>query len=208
VHVLAANRPLRPHRAAMGAVLCLAMAPPAQAEMDAPLLEPRHVSVYVAKNASDRFKDIVTDFSADFRSSYLGAVTYSTTLTEGRWIRWELEGQFVQHAGMQSHQELNGVLVARWMHFPWDNYVNTRFAFGEGISIASRVPPLEPRSDPDEEESTRVLNYLLVELEFAPPGDSRWSSFIRVHHRSGVYGLFGNVKGGSNFVGLGVRYRL
>jgi hypothetical protein len=46
----------------------------------------------------------------------------------------------------------------------------------------------------------------MVELAFAPPSQPNWSVFLRVHHRSGVHGLFNGVSGGSNFLALGVRY--
>lgn len=122
-------------------------------------------------------------------------------------MRWELEGQIVRHSGMQDHWETNAVVVARWMNFPWDHWLDTRFAFGEGLSYAWQVPELEPRGDePGEGRSNRLLNYLLVELEFVVPGQPEWSAYTRIHHRSGVNGLFGGVQGGSNFVGLGVRY--
>jgi hypothetical protein len=45
-----------------------------------------------------------------------------------------------------------------------------------------------------------------VEIEAGPPA-GRWSGFLRIHHRSGAFGLYGDVRGGSNFVGLGARYR-
>jgi hypothetical protein len=97
-------------------------------------------------------------------------------------------------------------VVARWTRFPWDDVLDTSVAFGQGVSFASKVPEVEPRADRDE-ESRRLLNYLMVEVALAPPGDSRWSAVTRIHHRSGVFGLYGGVNGGSNFVGLGVRYR-
>jgi hypothetical protein len=171
--------------------------------------KPRYVTAYVAQNSSDRLIDIVRSPPPATQSSYLAAITYGRTLGEGRFIRWEVEGQLVQHWGMQSHQELSAALVARWMHFPWDHWIDTRFAFGEGLSYASDLPAVEPRAGREGERTARLLNYLLVEWEFMLPqreAHSQWSVFTRIHHRSGVAGIFGNVRGGSNFVGVGVRY--
>jgi hypothetical protein len=50
------------------------------------------------------------------------------------------------------------------------------------------------------------LNFLLAEIEFVLPWVPQWSNFIRVHHRSGVFGAYGGIEGGSNFVGIGIRY--
>ncbi|MDQ2069414.1 hypothetical protein [Natronospira bacteriovora] len=166
------------------------------------------MAAYWAKNSPDRLIDIVRELNPEMRRSYLNAVALSYSWHESERVSWEWEGQLVRHYGMQHHWESNVVLVARWMDFPWDRWLDTRFAFGQGLSYAWEVPPLEPRSEPDDEGSARLLNYLLMELEFAPPSpDSQWSAMIRLHHRSGVFGTFSGVEGGSNFIGLGLRYR-
>jgi hypothetical protein len=165
-----------------------------------------YVSLYGAKNSPDRFLEILTRMSPEFRSSYLVALTGGYRITTWRWIRFEVEGQAVVHTGMQEHLEVNGVAIARWMNFPWDQWLDTRIAFGEGISYAFRKPHLEPRRDPGAATSKRLLNYLLAEIELVRPCLPQWSTFIRVHHRSGMFGMYGGVEGGSNFIGAGIRY--
>jgi hypothetical protein len=44
----------------------------------------------------------------------------------------------------------------------------------------------------------------MVEAAFRLPG-SPWSMVARLHHRSGIFGLFSH--SGSNLVELGLRYR-
>jgi hypothetical protein len=165
-----------------------------------------YISAYWAKNSPDRFLDIITRWSPEFRRSYLVALTGGYIFTEWRGFRFEVEGQWVMHAGMQHHPEINVVAIARWMVFPWDRWVDTRIAFGEGLSYAFRTPYLEPRSESEERDSRRFLNYLMAEIELAIPALPHWSTFVRVHHRSGAGGFFGGVSGGSNFVGTGIRY--
>ena len=179
---------------------------PPQAHREKPDHRARYVSAYWAINSPDRFMDILTRYQPEFRSSYLVALAAGASVGRWRWIRFELEGQGVIHTGKQDHLEMNLVLVARWMDFPWDRWLDTRLAFGEGLSYATRTPHLEPRRDPDESSSARLLNYLMAELEFVIPGLPQWSKFIRVHHRSGAEGLFFGVRGGSNFIGTGIRY--
>jgi len=168
--------------------------------------EAYYISVYWAKHSPDRFMDILTRFSPEFERSYLIALAGGYIFHRWKGFRFELEGQGVLHTGMQHHAEVNGLIAARWMDFPWDHWVDTRIAFGEGLSYAFRRPYLEPRRDPEEAESTRLLNYLMAEVEFVIPGLPQWSKFVRVHHRSGAAGLFGGVRGGSNFIGTGIRY--
>lgn len=169
---------------------------------------PRHrATAYYAHYSPDRMLDILKLKNPHISGhSQLAALAWSYRLNETpRDLSWELEGQVVQHYGRQSHQELNVVLNARWSRFPWDNYVETSAALGWGQSFATSVPELEPRTGFDG-KSARLLNYLLVELDFAPPSHPEWGLVLRLHHRSGIFGLYKGVNGGSNYVGAGIRY--
>jgi hypothetical protein len=117
----------------------------------------------------------------------------------------ELEGQIVKHIVGQHHWEFNALVVARWLRFPWNDAVKTSFAVGEGLSLASETPLFEEKYHG--EETNTFLNYLMFEFDFALPKNPRWSLVTRLHHRSGVYGLFNGVDGASNALGLGIRYR-
>ncbi|MCG5530360.1 hypothetical protein LRD18_05665 [Halorhodospira halochloris] len=166
-----------------------------------------YVSFYAAQHVDNRLVHIFTRGRTEFQNSYLTSVNYGHPLGLNLWgFDFFTEAQAVKHSGKQSHYELNAVLIARWSRTPWDAFIDTSFAFGEGLSWASEPPPLEPRGTRDDsEESVQLLNYLLFELEAGPP-QSNWRAFTRIHHRSGVFGLFGGIRGGSNFLGLGLRY--
>jgi hypothetical protein len=124
----------------------------------------------------------------------------------GEHIRLEVEGQLGKHFGEQDHFELNGAVFARWLTFPWDERLDTSVALGEGLSYASDIPELEERTHP-ERGTARLLNYLAFELEVSPPAAPRWGFVARLHHRSGVFGLFDGVRGASDFFGIGLRRR-
>lgn len=184
-------------------LLLAPLASPAGAE------PPRYLTVYGAIYSPERMIDILRLQGRETDSSnYLVAAALAQEIgATGEYLRWEIEGQLVQHFGVQGHQEVNAVLIARWTRFPWDRWLDTGFAFGSGLSYATRVPELEPRSNEDDEESARLLKYLLVEIEAELPNAPQWSLVARLHHRSGVYGLFDGVDGGSNFIGVGLRYQ-
>ncbi len=170
---------------------------------------PRHrVTAYYAHYSPDRMLEILQLKNPQVSGhSQLAALAWSYRLNEQpRALSWELEGQVVQHFGRQDHQEFNVLLNARWSRFPWHEFVDTSAVLGWGQSFATSVPPLEPRSDRDE-RSTRLLNYLLVELDFAPPSRPEWGLVLRLHHRSGVFGAYNGVNGGSNFIGVGIRHQ-
>ncbi|NLC69752.1 MAG: hypothetical protein GX751_00160 [Desulfuromonadaceae bacterium] len=119
------------------------------------------------------------------------------------YIRLEVEGQAAQHWGDESHNEFNAVFVARWLPFWWDHIVDTSFAVGDGLSYATRTPAIEKEQH---DETSKLLNYLMFELDFTSPRPSPWSVFFRLHHRSGMDGLFNDVRGASNALAAGVKY--
>lgn len=94
-------------------------------------------------------------------------------------------------------------IEGRWSEFPWNTYLMTSFAIGEGISYATSIPSLEGKSS---DNTKRMLNYMLLEATFSLPSKPRWQLVLRLHHRSGAYGLYHAGNTGSNNVGLGLRY--
>ena len=142
-------------------------------------------------------------FQAGAFESYLAGLALARTLgRHGEWARWEAEVQGVKHMGMQTHLEGVGLVLLRWRAFPWGRYLATTLAVGDGLSYCSREPEVEIRR---QGRSTRLLNYLLFEITVAPPGDERWSLSLRQHHRSGIFGTFDGMHGGSDFWVAGVR---
>ena len=72
----------------------------------------------------------------------------------------------------------------------------------EGVSFYTDVSLYEKTF---REKSSQLLNYLGFEVEAAVSPDL--SLVGRIHHRSGAFGLFDGVSGGSNGYLLGLRYR-
>ena len=99
--------------------------------------------------------------------------------------------------------EFDPYIVFRWTNFPWNRFVDTTLAAAEGVSYVTSVPWSEKRYNSD---CSRFLNYLMFEITFAAPSYPRLQFVVRMHHRSGGYGLYGAGNTGSNAVGAGVRY--
>lgn len=138
--------------------------------------------------------------------SYVAVVAYSQVFYRNESYRWEAEEQVGQHFGDQDHLEVNALVIFRWTRFPWHEVMPTTFALGDGLSYAFEKPALEEELHAHEGGTNELLNYLLLELTFAAPSWRHWSVVGRVHHRSGVFGLFDGVDGGSNILTLGLRY--
>lgn len=100
--------------------------------------------------------------------------------------------------------EFNPYVSFRWIDFPWNHVITTTFAIGEGLSYDTNIPQVEAENS---EETQNLLNYLMLEATFALPKYPRWELVYRIHHRSGVFGLYNAGNNGSTAVGLGIRYR-
>lgn len=164
------------------------------------------VTVYFGKYTDNRLGDVLLSQPVDFMDSYLAAIAWAHAFSlKSPKHQWEVEGQLAKHFRGQTHWEANIVAIYRWQYFPWRDTLNTTIAIGSGLSYASETPPLEESSTTNV-GATRLLNYMLVEMTFAPPQVKQWSLVVRVHHRSGVYGLFNNVEGGSNVIAAGIKF--
>lgn len=99
--------------------------------------------------------------------------------------------------------EINPYLLFRWEHFPWDRFIVNTYGIGWGMSYDSRVSTWEQH---DSNNTKRLLDFLAFETTFALPKYPEWQLVLRLHHRSGAFGLYGADNAGSNFLGMGIRY--
>lgn len=147
----------------------------------------------------------VTHFSAEYEESHIGVGALSWKFAElTRHLWFEVEGQVAKHFGEQVHWELNTLVIARWVTFPWNAYLATTVAVGNGISYATDLPKLEIKPGASEGAS-QWLNYLLFEFTFALPTHPELALVARLHHRSGFYRAL--APNSINAVGLGIKYR-
>jgi len=163
-------------------------------------------TLYTARLSEDQFADTLL-FQANFENSRVWVAAISKEKWRpNRHIVLGLEGQLAKHTGpVQHHWEINGLGTLRWLTFPWDRHINTSAAVGLGLSYATDLPEFEVQ---DNGTSNRWLVYVLVELTAILPSIPKWQFVVRVHHRSAAFGLFeDNLKGASNAVGVGMKYR-
>ena len=116
-------------------------------------------------------------------------------------LTFEWEGLYALHWGTSEFHELGGAIYARWNRFPWNNYIKTTFAVGMGPSITSKTAHYEPHNG----LRSRVLMQLNFEINLYSPAYPRWALLFRIQHRSGVLNLINSIRGGSNFLTIGIR---
>lgn len=120
----------------------------------------------------------------------------------------EWEVQLTKHHGLQDNYEAHLAWLLRSPDLELGSVLTTNFAAGMGPSYAFSTPTYEDGEDgqPNQGEY-QFQNYITFELEFGTPALPDWSLALRVHHRSGMYGLIAPSKVGSNFFALGVRHQ-
>lgn len=157
----------------------------------------------------------------DYKDSYIAVLGASReTDFRIRFFQFESELNVVKHFGEMNHFEGNGLYSARVKNL---FYLPMSFAFGEGLSVASENPRLENKSkgiyyenyqfliQSKGIESRNVLNFIMVEMDYRLPLSFYDSKvFMRIHHRSGVFGLLcpPDPACGSNFVSYGIKFSL
>lgn len=198
----------------------------ALAETEA-LAEPQDsVRMYWSKSSET---DLVTGFAGDFdgskESNYLIGASwgrkYSDTLFGLPFPMTANVGlQYINERGYQD--DAYGVTAFVKAHYDWrlpftQKYV--RLGLGEGLSYVSRIPMSEQRDFAKKgAESEKLLNYLewTVDLPLRqfPAFDRLLHDRLEelnvgfiVWHRSSVFGLFAESKGGVNFMGFGIEAR-
>lgn len=101
--------------------------------------------------------------------------------------------------------QFNPYIMGHWRNFPWDRFITTTFGLGEGISWSTKVPSKET-IDIVPQDVRKVLNLMIFEVTFALPQHPNLQLVYRVHHRSGVFGLYSPSLVASNVMGFGLRY--
>lgn len=136
----------------------------------------------------------------DSSANLLGLAVSRKMFNFFKHFDFELQGQVVKHINGSDHWELNGLFLVRFLTFPWNHYVNTSLAVGEGWSYTT--------SEHKKEGNTvRGLNYLMFELALSLPEYEEWSFVTIVHHRSNFLGAIGPGNTiGSNYLGFGLKY--
>jgi len=160
------------------------------------------LTTYAGAHAQDDLNDVVT-FQPKFEdNAYIAVVALARELWHYKhYFSFELEGQVAKHFNKDTQWEFAGVFIGRWNYFPWDKYVDTSVAVGDGLSYYTEVSEVEKE---DDEDAQRSLNYLLFEVALGLPKYPEWDLVFRIHHRSSVFGLYG--AGGSNFVCAGIKF--
>lgn len=141
-----------------------------------------------------------------FRPSYYQALNVTQALGQTGPVTWAFDSSFLRHTGKQQNYELTAGISPqyRWRIPPVGSSLD--LAFVEGISYAFGDPVVEKGVNGQKDDYVYLQNHLAFEIGLHFDAVKNLSFPIRLHHRSGVYGVFGPRGIGSNFLSLGVRW--
>jgi hypothetical protein len=135
-----------------------------------------------------------------------GAGLSKRLFSVGRYLDFELELQSVKHFGDQNNFEFNLPFIARWNACPWDGFIDTSLAFGDGLSIATETPDLE-KARYGGDKAGSALNFVMLELTLALPEHPNVQFVNRFQHRSGAFGLINDAGDASTAFAWGVKFQ-
>ena len=159
-----------------------------------------------ASAGDDKLRELmVSPWNGDFRDNYFAGSAFSRRLARF-WSYFSIEAEIGTGGrfGSVNAGEVWGAIYFRYDGFPWNRFVYTTLAVSTGLNYLSKLPPSETHPG---DSTSHVLHYFSPEITFAHPQHKQHELLVRYHHRSGVFGTFNGVWGGSNVIALGYRYR-
>ena len=145
-------------------------------------------------------------FFADWRSQMKKALTKRLWRAENWPLELELDAMLGQQWGQATLSEVAVAPVLRWSGLPGRDTLAVDVRAGPlGISYTNIISPLERGVN---DQGSRTLNFLMLELTAAAPRNPRSEWFARLHHRCTIYDLMNNYgANGEDFFALGWRRR-
>jgi hypothetical protein len=168
---------------------------------------PWSVTVFGGQSAKTNFtKMVFSPWNTSFENTtFLGGNLARRLLDLGWNFSIDAEVGAGQRFGNSDATEVWGAFYLRFDGFPWNHIVYTTWAASTGLNYASNISAREITKSGNGKGS-KFLHYFSPEMTFANPDYKDLALVFRLHHRSGMFGLFNGVNGGSTMVTLGLRY--
>ena len=170
------------------------------------------VTVLVGKQTRNDLSDAIVPVEGfNYVETDFAGIALSREVWRARGLAVSVEGGGGAQWGTFREEENSaahawGAAYLRYDRFPWDRYVRTAFGVSTGLSYITDDIAVERRRGGDLDDQSRLQHYFSPELAVSLPARPNVELVGRVHHRSGVYGLFCG-ECGSNIGTVGVRVR-
>lgn len=167
------------------------------------------VSLYGARGVDANLTEIPGG-NIPLDKSYLAAIDLAFPLTGKEYynhIGFDFHLIVAKHWGLQDNFEIDiSPSIQIFDILPQNKVVNFTVVWGLGLSYALGSPTYEDGSIDDPDKQYRFQAFMLFDLEVYRRRDQLIRPFVRIHHRSGIYGVVAPERVGSNFIGIGVKF--
>lgn len=164
------------------------------------------VTVLGGYSSPDNFTGILfTPWTTGFEDTQMVSLTVQKRIYEfwgDFFVDWEVGAG--KRFGNSDAGEFWTTLYFRYDGFPWKDTIYMTAGVNTGLNYATSISALERRKSGNHRGS-KLLHYFSPEITFAHPDNKDLELVTRLHHRSGAFGLFRGVSGGSAFVSIGIR---
>ncbi|WP_153306818.1 hypothetical protein [Desulfonatronum thioautotrophicum] len=165
------------------------------------------VSLFTGKFTTQSMGDTASFWSVDFEENYLVALAYAQDMLDlGHDLRLGPEIGIAGRFGCRWSTEIWAGAALRHGGVVLFDHLHIEPAFTLGLSWIDRSIGIERTREETQNGDATLLVYLGPELAFASPRHPQWAFVYRLHHRSGAFRTFGNLKGGHNANTIGLRY--
>jgi len=177
------------------------------------IAQPNHFSFYVGKYADTNLRTVVPKLvtaDLDLKDPTILSLgyfrdVYSYSLGSPDKLRLGYGGTLSTHAF--DNLEITGNLSLTLMRIlPENQYLNMDFMVAVGLSSVLGNLAYEDGTKEHPNKKYHFQNSDIFQLNIYSPKHPHLKTFVRLHHRSGIYGLVAPRHVGSNFLGVGVSW--
>jgi len=166
---------------------------------------------------NNKIQDIIfSPGKIDVESGKEGGEIYTFTASRRLGeLRWEIGDsvfrpqmelpltlEIVDEHGRGSFLDYNAAFMMRWIDLPWNEYIETSFAMGVGLSYSSKVYLMDRATHPDDSDRSHLKIYWPLQWTFGLPAYPKDKVMFFISHQSGGH-IFD--VGGINSIGIGYR---
>lgn len=169
------------------------------------------IGAYTGAFIQTTLTDIATlqalPYEIDLNDDFIAGITASRRIvTFYDHFHIEAEVGVAQRFGDQNEQEFWVAPYLRYDGFFWNKYLYTSIAINTGLSYATGVSAIEDERG-GQAGGDQFLHFLSPEITFALPNFEAYQATVRIHHRSGAFGVVSDTTGGAQYLTFGLRKR-
>jgi hypothetical protein len=168
-------------------------------------------TVFAGQAVGTNVQDIFFHAIPPWKWSYdaggiVGATASRRIATIFEMLDIEAEVGAAKRFGNMDEGEFWGAVYVRYIDFPWNKFLYTTLAVSTGLNYATGISDFEREmSGLNPPGGTHVLHYFSPELTFALPDHKDRQLVVRLHHRSGAYGVISGAFSGATYLTVGLR---